>query len=438
MKLIKFIFKENFKGFKSETAVSFNDSNINLIVGQNGSGKSLFFEALIKSFYFLYLLDLEKKLKYSFDLNFDFLIHYKINNKDIEAVSEKGKITIKINNKIDYDFLRSDIPSDYNLDRFFPERIIALTNSSNDKIYYICYAFEIVRKIKEHIMGFSTGNNNFHENIRLLFINNYSIDSLTECIKEYENDMSDVDYPKNLVSLIKKTISTNVETERLKKNHKFDKNTFFTNSWRDFYKVINIKSYDRYGDYKRYYGEYISLKDTRIATYFDITNTYSKDINIRNLSAGEFDYLRLFLTIDIFNERYNSLYVVDEIDAHFNPKWCKEYISDLFEIFDQNSQILISTNNPFAISDIEKDSVVLFEKHEVVNIEFETFGMNSNLLNNKFFNIEGTLSKRAFNKLENINKKIKDKCDLQLIKEELKGFGESPEKTIIEFIIRNI
>jgi hypothetical protein len=231
-------------------------------------------------------------------------------------------------------------------------------------------------------------------------------------------------------------ISSQLIPQPLQMSIEFDKNTFFINSWYEFYNNLEVTQYVKKSSYKQYYENQISLRDSRFSRFFEMKNTNSENMCFRNLSSGEFDYLRLFMTIDVFKERSNVLFIADEIDAHFNPKWCKEYIADLYDYLNSNSQILITTNNPFAISDMQNQHIAEFKDHKQNDVNLQTFGTNPNLLNNYFYEIKGTLSKIAQMELDRIETEWNSNKNKEMALEHLGKMGQSPEKAILEYLIK--
>lgn len=123
------------------------------------------------------------------------------------------------------------------------------------------------------------------------------------------------------------------------------------------------------------------------------TNSSTHYINFDwGLSSGEENFLSLYSRIacmvsrsiwsDKIKKRKSLLFLFDEADLSFHPKWQQEYMYTLTnflnEFFPQHHiQIIVSTHSPILLSDALKDSVVFLneEKDEEFEIE-ETFGAN--------------------------------------------------------------
>lgn len=115
------------------------------------------------------------------------------------------------------------------------------------------------------------------------------------------------------------------------------------------------------------------------------------------------------------DDEKNLLILLDEPELYLHPEWQRKLVSRLVEFFedifkDRNTQIILTSNTPFVISDIPKDNIIFMKKNEeselceVIpkeNICVETFGANIHtLLTNSFF-MKNTIGEFA-------NQKIKD------------------------------
>lgn len=177
----------------------------------------------------------------------------------------------------------------------------------------------------------------------------------------------------------------------------------------------------------------------------------SKVISYRALSDGEHQFNEVVGTI-LMMEEDNCLFLMDEPDTHFNPKWRAKmikmlnYVSALeidakhrvTKVRDQ--EVIITTHSPFVVSDTRKEDVYVFEKDEkgarYHNPEIETYGASINLILQEVFRRDITISDYANSRLEDLRtefgKDIQDKEHIKNLildtREELFQFGESIEK----------
>lgn len=181
-----------------------------------------------------------------------------------------------------------------------------------------------------------------------------------------------------------------------------------------------------------------------------IENKPAKNIRYRALSDGEHQFNEVVGTI-LMMEEDNCLFLMDEPDTHFNPKWRAKMIKVLNYVsaieIDANQrvtkvrdqEIIITTHSPFVVSDTRKEDVYVFEKEEkgimYHNPEIETYGASINLILQEVFRRDITISDYANSRLEELRTEFRDLKDKKHIKnlildtrEELFRFGESIEK----------
>lgn len=89
-------------------------------------------------------------------------------------------------------------------------------------------------------------------------------------------------------------------------------------------------------------------------------------VTFRELSEGEQQLLTV-LGLLRFTAEDESLFLLDEPDTHLNPRWCVDYISYLKKFIandvlrDESSHILLTTHNPLAIAELEKEQVQILQ-----------------------------------------------------------------------------
>lgn len=95
----------------------------------------------------------------------------------------------------------------------------------------------------------------------------------------------------------------------------------------------------------------------------------SKDLPYGNLSGGEKAAFDLFLDIFVKREEYNdTIFYIDEPEAHMNPRLQGKLLEELFRLIDDNSQLWIATH---AIGMMRK-ALQLYHQHkdQVVFLDF--------------------------------------------------------------------
>lgn len=91
-------------------------------------------------------------------------------------------------------------------------------------------------------------------------------------------------------------------------------------------------------------------------------------VTFRELSEGEQQLLTV-LGLLRFTSESESLFLLDEPDTHLNPRWCVQYLTYLQEFAgqseddEQSSHIILTTHNPLAIAELEKEQVQILHRH---------------------------------------------------------------------------
>lgn len=172
----------------------------------------------------------------------------------------------------------------------------------------------------------------------------------------------------------------------------------------------------------------------------------SKAIPYRALSDGEHQFNEVIGTV-LMMEEDNCLFLMDEPDTHFNPKWRAKMVKMLnyvsavsFDAHDRvtevrNQEIIITTHSPFVVSDTKKEDVYIFEKNiagaKYHKPDIETYGASINLILQEVFKRDITISDHVYSKLEDLKKYVassRQEEELDEIRTEVFQFGESIEK----------
>lgn len=149
------------------------------------------------------------------------------------------------------------------------------------------------------------------------------------------------------------------------------------------------------------------------------------------LSDGEHQFIHIYGTV-MMVEYDNVLFLLDEPESHFNPKWRIEFITNLSKTAAGHRQeFLISSHSPYIISDCPKENVFIFEKKTkkvtAKNPEIETYGAAFDELLKNAFAIEPPVSKKS---LEEV-RKLQKTDDLKKLEERVQNFGNSIEKLFL-------
>lgn len=150
-------------------------------------------------------------------------------------------------------------------------------------------------------------------------------------------------------------------------------------------------------------------------------------IDYLNLSDGEHQYFNIFGTL-LMMDQANTLFLLDEPETHFNPKWRRFFISTMKKILENRKQdVFVTSHSPFIVSDIPSENVYIFQRLDKDNIEVfhpghETYGASFNNILKMAFDLEETISEGSLNK---INELLKED-NPEILKNEIDKLGDSP------------
>jgi restriction system-associated AAA family ATPase len=183
-------------------------------------------------------------------------------------------------------------------------------------------------------------------------------------------------------------------------------------------------------------------------------------IYYKSLSDGEHQLNEVIGSVMMMEED-TCLFLMDEPDTHFNPKWRAKMVTMLNKVSgrgydkDENPEnirkheIIITTHSPFIISDNYKEDVYKFVRNEeelkINSPKHETYGTSITFLMKQIFERDVTISDYANKELQKFKKDLKNISDENLknkmidaIEERLIDFGESVEKFDMYNYLSNI
>lgn len=169
-----------------------------------------------------------------------------------------------------------------------------------------------------------------------------------------------------------------------------------------------------------------------------------KNIYYKALSDGEHQFNEVVGTI-LMMEQEGCLFLIDEPDTHFNPKWRAKlikmlnYMAAISFNADGNiekvrkQEIVITTHSPFVISDSNSEDVYRFTKEkgmiEFTNPEIQMYGADISIILDEIFEKEETISDMAKKELKDMVENITTMDELRKVVDRLNNeFGDSATK----------
>jgi predicted ATPase len=406
--LHKLVFdKTNESSFIFDTRKMNNDITFSIVIGANGTGKSLFLSKLIDVFRDIILAQRSDKNKRIQLRNYHII--YEIDGQRFDVKKVEGKYNL--NNGISFQEIK------------VPESILALTFSAEDKFTYRSHE-ENEYAIYKYLGIRSTANAIFSGSI------NKKIRSiLFDCVEEKSFrdkivqtfDLLDYEpivkmkFNYTLKSMVTQRITLKTINSRIKtisKQSKYVSKSILELTDEDKQKMLeyikDVRSKRNKDNMTKVFTEliidfrktevsyekYKIVKNMIIAGLLDPStielSRKNSEVDSESLSSGEKNLLYITLNI-LANVKSNSLIVIDEPEISLHPNWQIKYNYHLKQILIgyQNIHIVIATHSHFMVSGVHKNEANIFMIHKdktVENIEDDVFSWSAENILYRVFN----------------------------------------------------
>ncbi len=410
-------------------------SNLSVLIGENGSGKSSVLECLAYIFGHLH------KYFVLGDKTADFIEGYKINYEinDFDVFIESKYVAsntntfqpiIKIN---DEDISVAQIKKKYGgFKQFLPSKVILFYSGITERLKSLSNHFE-----KKFIDEIIRSNNpysliplNLPESNPFIYVKKEYISFILLALFVLKPD--DENFILNRIGI---DFNGCITTIKLHKPHwaKSDKkNNNSKNLWGITGKIATdfLKGLDEIGlpvkiDEKsksityKFYGsigvqdlfhDYFKLQPNQVVSFLDtllcddllesVNITWDNGFSIDKLSEGE-KQLILSIGLSLVLNDKNLLFLLDEPDVSLHPKWQQEFISNINKGLNDESMAIVTTHSPSLVSDLNNKNLSLIRNGKLVTKSFNYYGKTVNEILIDYFGLESIRNK-------NISKKIDD------------------------------
>lgn len=368
---------KKFKNFK-DFEINFTKDNYEVIIGENGTGKSNLFEVIIEIFLFL----LEDKK----DSPFDFEISYEINNNKVKVISEKNKVIYKLDETEEEKVGKP-------LKKFLPETLMLYYSGKNERINNYLSKYEeqyrgknrktITKKNKEirNIFGILKEHKSILLLLLFIYKNNKKFNQILKDInikedffkgklilktpfygkKEKIESMSIYD-EKRFWGIGKDILEKLNELAKGNLSNASDGNEGFFYEEQKFYITLNKEILEEMANKYSIYEMFSFFDDLRVIEMLDrLELSIEKDqesFSDFNLSEGENQYIIFNTIIELFEEK-ECIFLLDEPDSYLHPKWQDRLIEALQSKENSKNQILLTTHNVTTIARCSKNPFLL-------------------------------------------------------------------------------
>jgi predicted ATPase len=427
MKINKLHIKSHFKNLEAFIFEDSSSEQIQVIVGQNGTGKSNFLEALAIIFGNLYdTKELQKNVDFSYE------IEYQCNNKRIKIESElnsKANFWVNDNTLTQKEFLA-------NKSDFLPKHLISYYSGASKRLFEIFDEFEKRQngEFKRHLespimpifymqdrhskLTFLTciafKDKGFYDLLEKL-LGVISFEDVTFYLKmpnwaktnEQKNDKfwGVEGMTREVLERMEFYSSQKNESKKNKSKKQFTLNLSGLQSLAKSYLQQNEVNEE---PELRFFQALESLYWSELVENIKI-NVKSKNTSIpfTELSEGQLQLLLVFGFLRLFRHKEDSLFLLDEPDTHLNPMWKYHYLYYLREIAEQSpkSQILMASHEALVVNGLKKESIIIFKRDSNGKIitttpEKDMIGMGmEEILTSDAFGLTTTLDRETYQKV---------------------------------------
>lgn len=432
-------------------------SNLSVLIGENGSGKSSIIECFAYIFGHLHkYFVLDDKTAEFID---GYKLHYTINELDVfiesrYAASETNTFNpiIRIN---DVEISTSQLKKVYPDFSFLPAKVIMSYSGITERLELLNKHFE-TKFIKKIIRP----NNPYSLNPLILPPDNPFI----YIKKEYVSFILlalfvlNTDEANKLISSLDIDINGCTTTIILKKPYwaKPSNNNIWGISGKiaqDLFDGLDAFAISTLNEEKKLeyelYGSIMvqdlfnsfNLDSNQIVPFLDtllcddlletINITWNSDFSIDKLSEGEKQKI-LSVGLSLVLNKSNILFLLDEPDVSLHPKWQQDFISDFKNGLNEKSMAIITTHNPIIIGNNNRNDIHIIANGSEMPNEFYSHGRDVNALLYDYFNLHErnsfgeNLIKQFYNAMTN-----KDYDNAEKLLTELRNnFGEGDLEVI--------
>ncbi|HEX8584213.1 MAG TPA: restriction system-associated AAA family ATPase [Allosphingosinicella sp.] len=167
----------------------------------------------------------------------------------------------------------------------------------------------------------------------------------------------------------------------------------------------------------------------------------SDPVDYVSLSDGEHQQALILGTYAMITDT-NAIFLLDEPESHFNPKWRVEFVQRILKMVGErgSQEFVLTTHAPFVPSDIPRDQVMIFSRDEttgkfsVSEPNIETFGTTFDRILESCFGIRPPNSHIAEKEIE----KLLKSNNVAEVEEGFKDLGPSIGKALLADHLRKL
>lgn len=373
---IKEIFIDGHKNLNGTLLELSDETHVQGIIGNNGSGKSNVLEALTIVF---------SKARRSIPVEFKYRVTYTKNEHEYIITNKKDEEPVTCDGK---KVLKKD------LDSIFPNNIFLYYCGETPRLKELALEY-VDNEFENSVKGFG--------GIKCKYITCLTVDDFGPAL------LANTIYDNNITSQIHNLVNIKeVHLDRIIikfKRPSWNKDGSFENKFDatgtvgqqlDYLvncsisqRIEEVKNEANIGEItindmdmvKNYWDsaynlftmfKMLSQADVLHQIDFDVTkNNKFLKFSYTNLSEGEKQLAQLLSILELTKDEEN-LYLLDEFDSYLHPNWQREY-TNLISSIESNGQIIFTTHSPATIGKLQAEDITVLKKGEGIKLSVDTY-----------------------------------------------------------------
>ncbi|MGR3319359.1 MAG: AAA family ATPase [Candidatus Anammoxibacter sp.] len=394
------------------------DSQLTVLIGENGSGKSTIVEITAKIFYDLYshlVLGKTKKPDVVFEVRYE--IEYETEKYEVYITSNKDakeyyEVNITKDNGKSKKYSKAEINKDFvnGYKDILPRNVVMYYSGISTMLKnkftkfqneFISSSLDGDIKIEQPFFYFLPDN----FSTILIGLLSYQYGDVPETLKnqfgisEFKEIKITVKKPrwakpkskvddfwgaKGDLSIFLQKLSETCNNEVITENSA----SFVFKTKEELEKI-----WSSYGEEKKLFEYLTTLQANDLIEKIDIVLIQnSKEISFKRLSEGEKQILTVFGLRELLITG-NTLFLLDEPDTYLHPEWQRDFIKSIIDIEDAKTNYLITTHSPNLISGLNKKQLKIIEnvdnKTNIREFSFNPFGKPVDMILTDHFGLKG-------------------------------------------------
>ncbi|WP_201008722.1 AAA family ATPase [Paenibacillus glycanilyticus] len=141
------------------------------------------------------------------------------------------------------------------------------------------------------------------------------------------------------------------------------------------------------------------------------TDSNSDPFPMKHLSSGQLSlFFRFFRMLEVIDD--NSIILIDEPETHLHPRWAQKYINMIDTVFGEfESHFIIATHSPFIASDVPREYIIGLKENdhgkiEQYNVDDKTMGSDPKEVLQEVFNLDKLVGQFTLKIISDIYKLI--------------------------------